>query len=169
MDRKAIYIFSNSLSEHLKIGISSTPMKRAKAISGYTSIKMKLEYTTNLISNAREIEKRVHKDLKDFNVSGEWFKVDLETAKKAIEKYKNEFIDLEEIKAPHETIKQKTLKQVYKLPEKYKRIDDYVVKASNTYYISYNFLDVDILLSVPYLEQVEEIKTKLKVAMNKIL
>lgn len=168
MDKKAIYVVDNSLSDYLKIGMSKDPIQRAKSLSTSTSIKMNVLYTTQLMSNAKVVEELIHKELKDFNVSGEWFNIALDKAINTIKVYENSFKDLEEIPLPHISLKQKEFRQVNKLPTDYKRIDDYIVKTEKNYYISYDFLGTNIVLAVPYKEQAEEFVHKLGGIVQKI-
>lgn len=168
MDKKAIYVVDNSLINYLKIGMSKDPIQRAKSLSTSTSIKMNVLYATQLMSNAKVVEELIHKELKDFNVSGEWFDIDLDKAINTIKVYENSFKDLEEIPLPHTALKQKEFRQVKTLPTDYERISDYILKTKKSYYISYNFLKTNIVLAIPYKEQAEEFVHKLGEIVQKI-
>lgn len=69
-----IYIFGNNAEGYYKIGISENPNKRLGGVQ--VGCPFPLEIIKTFETNqAKELESKVHKRLKEFNSSGEWFKL----------------------------------------------------------------------------------------------
>lgn len=96
---KQIYIFENKMYPILKIGISDNPVKRMKQVQGGAGFTLELAYESEAVLNPTTVERLIHKELKEYRKGGEWFEVDVKTAKQIIEKIltvciKGEYRDL---------------------------------------------------------------------------
>lgn len=86
---KQIYIFQNEMYPILKIGMSDNPLKRMKQVQGGAGFPLNLVYESEPIINPATVERLIHKELKDYRKGGEWFELDIKTAKKVIDKILN--------------------------------------------------------------------------------
>jgi len=96
---KQVYMFRNEMYPILKIGISDNPLKSMKQVQGGAGFPLTLVYESEPIINPATVERLIHKELKDYRKGGEWFELDIKSAKKVIEKIltvciKGEYKDL---------------------------------------------------------------------------
>lgn len=74
-----VYVMSDSNGVY-KIGVSKTPDKRLKTLQIGNKKKMRLVFTSELLSNAHKIETMIHKRHNLSRIHGEWFRInDLDT------------------------------------------------------------------------------------------
>ncbi|NEQ48062.1 MAG: GIY-YIG nuclease family protein [Leptolyngbya sp. SIOISBB] len=62
-----------------KVGVSKNPLKRIKQLRTGNPRALTLRHTI-LSHNAKKLERKIHKDLCEFNEQGEWFQDDSHTA-----------------------------------------------------------------------------------------
>ena len=82
---KQIYIFENTMYPLLKIGMSDDPIKRLKQVQGSSGFPLKLAFESEAVINPLIVERLIHLELQEFRKGGEWFDVDIKTAKKVID------------------------------------------------------------------------------------
>lgn len=84
MEKSYIYIIS-STNGRIKIGYSKNPLKRLKSLQTGNDCKLTLEYMQEVsLNKVKLIEQKVHNSMRYLRKSGEWFEMDLETAKAEI-------------------------------------------------------------------------------------
>ena len=83
---KSVYLFEN-VHNHVKIGVSSNPVKRARTLSNQSGYKIIRTFWTNPSPKFREIEKDLHKKFSIYRMKGEWFKIDFDKAKTTLSFY----------------------------------------------------------------------------------
>lgn len=77
-----IYIMKDtSIPQYVKIGFAKSPKNREKILQAE---KPTIELVKYYDGGSQLVEKSIHKVLKDFRVRGEWFKMSVEDAEKAI-------------------------------------------------------------------------------------
>lgn len=70
----------------LKIGMSDNPLKRMKQVQSGAGFPLKLVYESEPVINPTTVERLIHKELLKYRKGGEWFELDVKTAKKIIDK-----------------------------------------------------------------------------------
>jgi phage anti-repressor protein len=79
-----IYAVQNELGL-VKIGFAHNPAKRFKTIEANSGLKIVESYVSPVCFNFAEIEKSLHNQFAAYRKAGEWFSVDFNTVKKAID------------------------------------------------------------------------------------
>lgn len=83
-DIKNLYVLESE--DHVvKIGITSNLYTRKKTLQSVTGRKFINEYMTELCYNAHEIESEIKKELKKYNISGEWFNIEFSKMVKIVQ------------------------------------------------------------------------------------
>lgn len=73
-----IYIIGGSSSvPPYKIGYSCDPKRRLKDLQVASPVELKCYYVAHLRQKTKKSEKKIHKELKDYKVRGEWFDIDI--------------------------------------------------------------------------------------------
>jgi hypothetical protein len=85
-----VYILTNELNR-VKIGITKDIEQRKKTISLASGSLIKEQYKTELINNAKEIEKTLHSHFNKYRYIGEWFNITPLEAKKELIKLNKEY------------------------------------------------------------------------------
>jgi len=78
----AVYVASAG-DRRQKIGISTNPRRRVAALSGASGYQLTLA-VNHEVADAAAVERMAHWLLRDAHIHGEWFEVDVETARAAI-------------------------------------------------------------------------------------
>lgn len=96
---KQIYIFENEIYPILKIGMSDNRLKRMKQVQSNAGFPLRIAYESEPITSPAIVERLIHLELKDYRKGGEWFDLDIKSAKKIINKIivnsnKGEYKDL---------------------------------------------------------------------------
>lgn len=73
--------------EHVKVGVAHDPVQRMRELNTGTPVEAVLVFERWFATRkiARSIEGRMHRRLQRHHARGEWFKIDLETARAALE------------------------------------------------------------------------------------
>jgi len=71
--------------------MSDNPEKRLNALSTTVGGKLELMYETKCVNDAKLFEYHLHEHFKDYRTTGEWFKIDSETAVQYIKSVEHEF------------------------------------------------------------------------------
>lgn len=83
-DIKNLYVLESE--DHvIKIGITSNLYTRKKSLQSVAGRKFINEYMTELCYNAYEIESEIKKELKKYNISGEWFNIEFSKMVKIVQ------------------------------------------------------------------------------------
>jgi hypothetical protein len=86
MMRKSLYVIMFGEQEFFKIGVSSNPMKRLATLQGACPKQLSIAINLDLPRfHAHGVEQAMHRRLKKYRVSGEWFAVSLEQLAKDLE------------------------------------------------------------------------------------
>ena len=74
MKTEHIYVIKNELTGNIKIGVSVDPDKRLKGLQTGSDGDLTL-ISSVPVNDAYKVENSIHKDLSQYRVRGEWFKV----------------------------------------------------------------------------------------------
>ena len=131
---KQVYIMQNLMYPILKIGISDDPVKRLRTLEGGAGFPLELIFESRAILNPVTVERLIHQELKDYRKGGEWFDIDVETAKEKVEKALSD----------SESGEYKDILIPYQMEDDCVKLFEYnVFKASINYFDNSNIVEVE--------------------------
>jgi hypothetical protein len=81
-----VYILDIEGFNYFKVGLSRNVPSRKKAIQTLVPFDIGIVRTI-FVDNCKDIEERIHNELKDYRFKGEWFKCDVDIINKVFDKY----------------------------------------------------------------------------------
>jgi Rha family phage regulatory protein len=76
--RQQVYILKNTATNMGKVGITNDISRRVAELQNASGCEISVEYLAPKADNAKDIEKELHKILKDYRGIGEWFNIPVE-------------------------------------------------------------------------------------------